>query len=261
MKQILIILTLCFTINEIIGSTLGHGLVIGNCPAVEVNQEGEVTCIYIVDGYIQVELKKDDPYQLDNPFSPNIDPIISTNSVTGSYKVDVSSIDGFTDHGIPLSEVYNGGYMVNIPASDWNYSTFFFYVWIKDEDGRIVKHYSWKIKDLDICSGTPSLRLSQEYTSSLFETELTNEKDDNFKMFPNPVYHNVNIEIPILQTGTIVVELFNEKGQLIYTNSDQVFENTAYHKQINNLHILKGVYICRITTDYGKKYTSKIVKL
>jgi len=95
----------------------------------------------------------------------------------------------------------------------------------------------------------------------LSESELISEVDDNFKIFPNPIHKDINIEIPILQSGTIVVELFNEKGQLIYANSDQVFENTAYLRQINNLHIPKGVYVCQITTDYGKKYTSKMVKL
>jgi len=87
MKQILIIFILCITINDMMGASLGWGIVVANCPAVEVDQDGEVSCIYIVDGYIQIELRIND-----------------SNHVPGIYdthKVDFSSIDGFTDHGIP----------------------------------------------------------------------------------------------------------------------------------------------------------------
>lgn len=264
MKQSLIILTLCLAINSMMGARLGSGLIIANCPAVEVNQNGGVACIYIVDGYVQIELRINDEYLAN--ILPNPNPYPSIITTTNGRKVDFSSIDGFTDHGIPLSEIYNGGYMINVPASDWNYSTFFFYVWLKDEDGRIVKHESFKFKDINICTGTFSPRLAQgnKYITkpALSEIGLIDESDSNFKIFPNPVNNDFNIEIPIIQTGKIDVELFNDKGQLIYANSEQVFEQTAiYRRKINNLHIPKGVYLCQITTDYGKKYTSKMVKL
>lgn len=263
MRQIIFIIILSFTINDIMGGTLGHGIVIANCPDLEVNSDGEATCINIVDGYIKVELIFNDPYATDD-IVPHGNPIPVQDTYFGNHKVDFSSINGFTIHGIPLKEVENGGYMINIPASNWTYSTFFFSLWLKDTKGHIVANESYEIS-VNICSGANSPRLGQENKSIikpiLSEIELIYKSDDNVKIFPNPSPSDVTIEIPILQSGTIVVKLFNEKGKLIYSNSDQVFENTKYLKQINNLHIPKGIYICQITTDYGKKYATKMVKL
>jgi len=226
------------------GALVGHGLVVSNCPDLQVDP---FTCIWVVDGYIRVELILDpEIVVVESAFGTNN----YSNVGTPTKTVDFYSIDGFAEYGIPISAIINGGYMINIPASSWPFSTFSMTVMVKDTDGSVIWKDSYYINNINICKGAPSPpRLG------------LNESDDNLKIFPNPVYKDVNIEIPILQSGTIFVQLFNEKGQLVYANSNQVFEHTVYHEQINNLDIPKGVYICQIATDYGKTYTSKMVKL
>ena len=142
MKQILIILILALTLNNVMGNgKKGWGIVIQNCPTATMASNGEFICIDIENGYVPIILETI-PEQI-----PPIPGLLE------NYKVDFSSIDGFVDHGIPLLSLV-GGYTINVPASEWTYSTFFFYVWLKDEKGRIVETESFKNKNIDICPGS-----------------------------------------------------------------------------------------------------------
>jgi len=135
MKQILIAMLMCIFVS--IAQAQVGGILISNCPFVERDPTtNKVTCIQKVNGNFTVNL------------SINPDPL-SYDDLPGSiidYNVDFSSINGFVDHGIPLTSLLNGGYEINIPESGWNSTRFLFAVWLKDSSNTIVKKHSYEVR-------------------------------------------------------------------------------------------------------------------
>jgi len=77
------------------------------------------------------------------------------------------------------------------------------------------------------------------------------------RIFPNPAHSQLNIEFSIDEVQNIVIELYNQIGQIIWRDNLNKF-NGHYAKSLAIEHLNSGVYLLRITNETSIS-TNKVI--
>jgi PKD repeat protein len=80
---------------------------------------------------------------------------------------------------------------------------------------------------------------------------------EDLRIFPNPAHSQLNIEFSIDEAQNIVIELYNQIGQIIWRDDLNKF-NGSYSKSLAIEHLNSGVYLLRITNETSIS-TNKVV--
>ena len=92
--------------------------------------------------------------------------------------------------------------------------------------------------------------VSELYSTAMSSTLAIDSFDfDKVSIFPNPTYNTLTIKSNV---GIKLIEVYNNLGQLVYSND--------YNVKINVSSLVHGVYLLKIKTDNGKSLTTKIIK-
>jgi hypothetical protein len=83
--------------------------------------------------------------------------------------------------------------------------------------------------------------------------DITNEND--FTVFPNPVFDNVNISALGLGSSQITISIYDVTGNCVYLEYFQLDPDSSNEIQLNLSSFSSGIYIVRMQT--GKKILSK----
>ncbi len=79
-------------------------------------------------------------------------------------------------------------------------------------------------------------------------------------IYPNPVTDNSAINISVIESSNVRIEILNQYGQVIYSNNHSV-SSGKHRLEIPNLSIAQGYYFVKITAEDNISNIRKFVKL
>ena len=83
--------------------------------------------------------------------------------------------------------------------------------------------------------------------------ELVNELVNGFRVYPNPVQDNLNIDYFQTNWGYLTYEIYDYMGKNFYSEKEFVNQNQVVTKTINVRDLKTGFYFVRLTTNEKQK--------
>lgn len=234
MKQILLIALSC-----IIYFTSNAAILIANCPQVQTNSSGEITCIEAPNNWLTIDLK------LEGGLPPGFN---------SNWKVDFcTNINTF--YNIPAGGLAGGG--MSFVTNKGSHDYYLFAAYLKNPLGQIVQQLAngnstGNQMYADICEPCTNCKYSSNNSlkdkiapQNIFYSNQNIQAD--VKVFPNPFVDHFNVEYYFEDSNQATIEIFDINGVLIhkksYTNAKQGILREKF-----NLNISSGLYFARITT-------------
>lgn len=182
-----------------------------------------------------------------------------------------TSENTWTSFQYPQDFVHEGGGIFSstyfMPVN--NNSSYNFILNLKDDKHNVKA--SWRPaggRGFQVCQGnnrqSADLNLNLGTEKNISNEDLNSQSSidnfDKYAVYPNPIEKDFTVAYQALQNEEVTLQIFDLKGKEIYTEKFIHQDNGLYSKQINNLSLLKGIYLCRIKTLNTEK-TMKITKL
>lgn len=194
----------------------------------------------------------------------------ATNLAPGNYTVMVADYDGCPafatvtigyNYASPLLELgidttmCIGDILVLDAGAGYNY------LWSDNSTNQSLTVtsagiYSVMITDTNGCESFDAINVN--YITCFGRTNLRVTDLSTINVFPNPVYHKVELTINHLQKSTIILNLRNTFGSVLWS-SDSLADG-YFKKEIDLSKLPAGVYYLEICTDFEKK-SVRIVKM
>jgi len=89
--------------------------------------------------------------------------------------------------------------------------------------------------------------------------ELVNELVNGFRVYPNPVQDNLNIDYFQTNWGYLLYEVYDYTGKIYYSNREFVNQNEVITRSLDISNLKPGLYFVRLTTNEKQK-VHKIIK-
>jgi len=89
--------------------------------------------------------------------------------------------------------------------------------------------------------------------------ELVNELVNGFRVYPNPVQNNLNIDYFQTNWGYLLYEVYDYTGKVYYSNREFVSQNEVVTRSLDVSNLKPGLYFVRLTTNEKQK-VHKIIK-
>ena len=89
--------------------------------------------------------------------------------------------------------------------------------------------------------------------------ELVNELVNGFRVYPNPVQDNLNIDYFQTNWGYLLYEVYDYTGKIYYSNREFVNQNEVVTRSLDVSNLKPGLYFVRLTTNEKQK-VHKIIK-
>jgi len=112
-----------------------------------------------------------------------------------------------------------------------------------------------------IVAGVTVARTEKKKTITLLQPIFKDAAFKNFRTYPNPIRSNspLTIEWKQNQFGDLLLQLFNQSGQLVFSKEISMTEGSTLFT-INMPDIIAGNYFLKLTTaSTGRSYTEKLV--
>jgi 6-phosphogluconolactonase len=103
---------------------------------------------------------------------------------------------------------------------------------------------------------TPSWVLAVGFVNNITNTDVLKSNDFKLANFPNPFHASTSIQYFLPEYSDIKVRIFDVSGKLVSTLTDGKAKSGYYSfewhgKNTYGSYVHKGIYFCRIDTDYG----------
>ncbi len=144
----------------------------------------------------------------------------------------------------------NGWSRVSFAIEDTNGSTFLSRITSKEGDPEMAAF-------LEVESNNASTNKSVKALSLVTNSEDVNQA---FSIYPNPVQHDFNIEKTFTTSDNIEVSIYSITGKLITTSAEKV-EAGLWSKNFNrsDLKLSRGIYTIKLTSEKSGQFSSKIL--
>ena len=123
---------------------------------------------------------------------------------------------------------------------------------------------SWTLGEVaieTIADDDSTIILTQGFQQGFFEITSVGEPLSNefeINIYPNPAKEYVNVDLTSNEIKTIIIEIFNMEGKLVYKNR---FEHAEGPNQITLNNLNSNQYILRVTDSKGRVLqTFKLIK-
>ncbi len=134
--------------------------------------------------------------------------------------------------------------------------------------GNSTHHINYTFTDKTTEDRNAYYRLSQEdYNGNSSKSKIIFvERSCNTKIvsdisiFPNPSASQVTLNLTLFQSSEVIIEIYNDIGQLVQLLSSQVFEAGAQTISIDNTNLSKGVYFIKVLVN-KQESMHKLIKL
>ncbi len=122
----------------------------------------------------------------------------------------------------------------------------------------------------DLIEGGP-LRCYSDDGFGLFETGIAeacdylvglgeNESASSFSMAPNPARDEIRLYFVLTAPGDVLVEVFGLDGRLLQSHSVASLKQGSHNLVLNTARLSPGVYILKLSTDYGVSSERLIIR-
>ncbi|MBX3165616.1 MAG: T9SS type A sorting domain-containing protein, partial [Bacteroidetes bacterium] len=186
-------------------------------------------------------------------------------SVTGTDLngcVSTEAVSEITVHALPTLSVTGGGTICVNESANLIVSGADTYTWSTNENNASITvspstntAYSVQGTDNNGCQNDANVTVNVDECLGIGELGI---KDEELKIYPNPVGSVLNVESPLSpKGGTVEISIYDVLGKVI-KNEKLKIENGA--AQINVSQIPKGIYFIKAEADNYPHMQSKFVK-
>ena len=99
----------------------------------------------------------------------------------------------------------------------------------------------------------------QLYNNTNVGIELT-QKMESVNIYPNPAQNNVNINMELIASSNVKVEVYNVSGQLVATENFGELTSGNHTLNFNTEALVDGVYTMKVVANDNVKVSSLVIK-
>ncbi|UII21113.1 T9SS type A sorting domain-containing protein [Fulvivirga ligni] len=208
----------------------------------------------------------EDGYFLTESDLYNDDPALYNYVMTGTLPVEFLYVDAKITNGVAMitwatgSELNNDFFTLERSTDGINFQE----IATVDGAGNSSDVIEYSVEDFSAANGANYYRVKQTDFDGQYEySKVVNVFNEAVRAlevtaFPNPATDQLNVRIDGFGSDEVTVELTDDRGMAVYTNTfDSSFENVA---QINVSNLPSGLYIVTLKTSIYNLTTRVLVK-
>jgi len=80
------------------------------------------------------------------------------------------------------------------------------------------------------------------------------------KIFPNPVYNDLNVSLPAAVSGKVTMDIYDEMGHHLLSNTVEKVGQVPSVEHMDVSSLSRGAYFLKVSTQ-GERVTVKMIKI